>query len=161
MPRPLALGEDGTQLCTLVEATRAQAACPPCNPQLARVAPSAELAATVRAQLATAPGLPCGPDDPSCSRACLCELQQVQQVAGVDGDEVLRSCEQDLDASGLEGWCCIDPARGKGSYDLVRNCPANEPRRIRFLGQAPTSDSTVLTVCPTRGPDGPPLGEGR
>ncbi|MEY2930408.1 MAG: hypothetical protein RL033_1157 [Pseudomonadota bacterium] len=161
LPRPLAVEDDGTVACTLVETlprrqrdplTGAQLACPPCQAQLGRKVLEPALDAAVRGQLALAPDRPCNPGDPSCSEACSCELQQVQQVQGVDGAAALRSCQQDADPGGIEGWCYIDPTRGIGSSELTRNCPANEPRRIRFLGQAPAAGATLLTLCPDPSP---------
>jgi hypothetical protein len=106
----------------------------------------------VRATLAAQPSRPSGTEDPTCSRACTSELQQVQQFQSDSAAEALRACQEEPAPSGLEGWCYIDPARGIGSAELVSSCPVNEQRRLRFPGQGPAEGSNVMLVCPEARP---------
>jgi hypothetical protein len=126
--------------------TNAQLACPPCDARYARKIPDAEVDAVVRAQLAIEIGKPCGQDDPSCSRACLCEIQQVQQVQGANPQEALRVCRQDLDAPGVEGWCYVDDSAGSNP-ELVANCPATQRRLLRFVGSGLGANTTTFVAC--------------
>jgi hypothetical protein len=155
LPRALDVDDDGTVPCTLVETTpqpprdsvsNAQLACPPCEAQYARKVPDAEVDAVVRGQLAIEIGRPCGQDDPSCSQACLCEIQQVQQVQGANPQEALRVCRQDLDAPGVEGWCYVDDSAGSNP-ELVANCPATQRRLLRFVGRGLGANTTTFVAC--------------
>jgi len=156
LPRGLTVEEDGTVPCTLVEttpkpptdpATGAQLACPPCEAQFARKVPGDKLNAVVRGQLALEAGKPCGPEDPTCSQACLCEVQQVQKVDGANATEALRICREDEDAAGVEGWCYIDADQDVGNPALVANCPATEKRLLRFVGRGLAPNTTTFVAC--------------
>src|SRR6185295_7007057 len=100
LPRALVVDQaDGTVPCSLVETTPqppkdpttgAELACPPCEAQFARKIPDPQVDRQVRGQLALEIGKPCGSADPTCSRACLCEVQQVSQVDRPDKARALH-----------------------------------------------------------------------
>jgi hypothetical protein len=155
LPRELEVDEQGNVPCTLVETTpqpprdpvtNAQTACPPCDARFARRNPDPEVEAVVRGQLAIEIGRPCGADDPTCSRACLCEIQQVQQVEGVNPTEALRVCRNDLDAGGVQGWCYVDDSEGSNP-ELVASCPATQRRLLRFVGSGLGANTTTFVAC--------------
>src|SRR6185295_5870405 len=154
LPRALSVDADGSVPCTLVETTPQppkdpvsgnDLACPPCDPRFARKIPDPKVDVVVRGQLAIELGKPCGANDPTCSKACLCEVQQVQQVEGADKDQALRICRQDTDAQGVEGWCYV--AGGPGNNpELVSKCPATQKRLLRFVGRGLGANTTTFVA---------------
>jgi hypothetical protein len=156
LPRALTVNADGTVPCTLVETTPqppkdpntgAALACPPCEAQFARKVPDPQVDAVVRGQLANEIGKPCGADDPSCSRACLCEVLQVQQVDRPDAQRALQICKNDTDAAGVEGWCYVDDDPSTSNPELVANCPATQKRLLRFVGRGLGANTTTFVAC--------------
>jgi len=155
LPRALSVDADGSVPCTLVETTPQppkdpvsgnDLACPPCDPRFARKIPDPKVDVVVRGQLAIELGKPCGANDPTCSKACLCEVQQVQQVEGADKDQALRICRQDTDAQGVEGWCYVDDGPGNNP-ELVSKCPATQKRLLRFVGRGLGANTTTFVAC--------------
>jgi hypothetical protein len=135
--------------CTLVESvTRPSGACV-CDAAIARRAPDEQTSELIRAELATDIDKPCGVDDPSCSRACLCEVLQVQQVPGQDPVAALRACQEDESASGVEGWCYIADTDSQqiGNPELVAACPPTERQVLRFVGQGLRRNTTTFVSC--------------
>ena len=146
LPRPLLTGEDGTVACNLVETIpQPERACN-CDATSGRRTPDEVLDATVREQLADQDPSPCAANDPTCSNACLCEVLQVQQVTG-NRPDALESCRNDLEVTGVEGWCYVDADRGLGSDELVENCPATQRRLLRFVGRGLEANSTTFVAC--------------
>lgn len=149
LPRGLLTDADDSVPCTLVETVpRPREACE-CDPAIARRLPDDETAALIRAELARDVGAPCGADDPSCSRACLCEVLQVQDAQNPEPVEALRACQEDLDADGVEGWCYVaDTARQQiGNPELVAECPATQRQVLRFVGQGLRRNTTTFVAC--------------
>ncbi|MEO8184701.1 MAG: hypothetical protein ABI895_38320 [Deltaproteobacteria bacterium] len=155
LPRALSVDEDGSVPCNLVETTPqppkdpvtgAELACPRCEAQFARKDPEPNVDSVVRGQLSREQGKPCGANDPTCSKACLCEVQQVQDVQGADKARALQTCRQDLDAVGVEGWCYVD-ADARNNPELVRNCPATQKRLLRFVGRGLGANTTTFVAC--------------
>ena len=145
LPRSLNTAEDGTVACNLVETIpRPEGPCV-CDPNFARRAPDAVLDQVVRSQLASERGSPCG-DDQNCQQACLCEVLQVQQVE-TNPANALDVCQQDPDASGVEGWCYVDADRDIGNPELVENCPATQRRVLRFVGRGLEPNTTTFVAC--------------
>jgi hypothetical protein len=135
--------------CTLVETvTRPTEACV-CDPAIARRAPDEQTSARIRAELANEVGNPCGVDDPTCSRACLCEVLQVQQVPGQDPVASLRACQEDVSASGVEGWCYIADTESQqiGNPDFVAACRPTQRQVLRFVGQGLRRNTTTFVAC--------------
>jgi len=157
LPRALVVDQaDGTVPCSLVETTPqppkdpqtgAELACPPCEAQFARKVPDPQVDRQVRGQLALEIGKPCGTADPTCSRACLCEVQQVSQVDRPDKDRALQICRNDTDATGVEGWCYVDDDPRFSNPQLVANCPATQKRLLRFVGRGLGANTTTFVAC--------------
>jgi hypothetical protein len=149
LPRGLLTASDDSVPCTLVETVpRPSEACE-CDPAAARRAPDERTASLVRAELASDPDEPCGAGDPSCARACLCEVLQVQDAANPDPDEALRSCQEDPDANGVEGWCYVadNALQSVGNPELVAECPATKRQLLRFVGQGLGRNTTTFVAC--------------
>ena len=100
----------------------------------------------VRGQLALDPTTPCAESDPNCTRSCLCEVLQVQQVEGASAD-ALERCQSNPEVSGVEGWCYIDQDQGVGSPALVEDCPDTQKRLLRFVGQGLAANTTTFVAC--------------
>ena len=147
LPRPLNINEaDGTVACNLVETIPQPDGQCNCDPARARRDPDPVLASVVRDQLANERGNLCGTDDPNCVGACLCEVLQVQQVT-TNPTDALDVCQNDPDASGVEGWCYVDADLGVGSEQLVENCPATQRRLLRFVGRGLEPNTTTFVAC--------------
>jgi hypothetical protein len=149
LPRSLNTNQaDGTVACNLVETIprpEPGSQCV-CDSAIARRAPDPVLNTVVRAQLAADRAQPCGSGDPNCTNACLCEVLQVQQVTSNPAN-ALQVCQNDENASGVEGWCYIDADQGLGNEELVENCPATQRRLLRFVGRGLEPNTTTLVAC--------------
>jgi hypothetical protein len=149
LPRGLLTGADGSVPCTLVEVTpRPDEPCE-CDPAIARRAPESSTASAIREQLASDRAAPCGDEDPSCARACLCEVLQVQQAANPDPEAALAACRQDPNASGAEGWCYIADTELQtiGNPELVAGCPPTKRQLLRFVGEGLRRNTTTFVAC--------------
>ncbi len=149
LPRPLLINPaDDTVSCNLVETIprpAAGAACL-CNAAIARAKPDPVVESVVRSQLVKERVSPCADGDDDCSDACLCEVLQVQQVTANPPD-ALQRCQNDPDATGVEGWCYVDADQGVGSDELVENCPATQRRLLRFVGRGLEPNTTTYVAC--------------
>ena len=146
LPRPLIINPaDDTVSCNLVEAIPQPEGPCVCNPTIARAEPSPVVASVVRGQLAIERGDPCGADE-SCSRACLCEVLQVQNVPS-NPTNALEVCREDPDAAGVEGWCYVDADQEVGNPELVENCRPTERRILRFVGSGLSPNTTTFVAC--------------
>jgi hypothetical protein len=85
--------------------------------------------------------------DPNWNKFC-----EIVQTTGAQ----LDACQQDastvpLDASGkdVNGWCYVDPGQNiHSSADIVKDCPANEQRLIRFVGNGnPSAGAKLFITC--------------
>jgi len=146
LPRSLNTAADGTVACNLVETIPQPEGECECDPNFARQRPDDVLDSVVRGQLSTELGRPCGEADPNCTRACLCEVLQVQQVQ-TNPPNALEVCRDDPDASGVEGWCYVDADQGLGNEELVENCPATQRRLLRFVGRGLEPNTTTFVAC--------------
>jgi hypothetical protein len=149
LPRSLLTGEDDTVACTLVETLPQPKAACECDPAIARRRPDERVDALVRGQLIKEAGKPCADDDPLCSKACLCEVLQVQQADTPDPREALRACREDAEVSGVEGWCYVaDTAEQSiGNPELVKDCRPTERRLLRFVGGGLQKNTTTFVAC--------------
>jgi hypothetical protein len=146
LPRGLTVAEDDTVACNLVETTpQPQGECV-CDPAFARQRPNEVVDSVVRGQLANDTVSRCAADDPNCTRACLCEVQQVQNVPN-NPDGALQVCQQNEQASGVEGWCYVDEEQGIGNPALVEDCPATARRKLRFVGGGLAPNTTTFVFC--------------
>ncbi len=134
---PLPFFDDGSVPCTVTELTRTDAydahgnpLCPPC--QGARTTPGAAYIARLRSE-------PTYIED---GLACACELRQLE------GD-ALRSCiRDDVVDPNLVGWCYVDARSPDANQRLLRGCPVDEKRLVRFVGRGvPAPDSLTLISC--------------
>jgi hypothetical protein len=149
LPRGLLTAADDSVPCTLVETVpRPSGACE-CDPASARSVPDERTASLIRAELASGEDRPCAGDDPNCLRACLCEVQQVQDAANPDPAEALRACQQDEDANGVEGWCYVadTPLQSVGNPELVAECPATKRQLLRFVGEGLGRNTSTFVAC--------------
>jgi hypothetical protein len=148
LPRGLTVAEDDTVACNLVETTPQLAPGEACNcdPRVARVPPNEVVDSVVRGQLANDVVSRCAADDPNCTRACLCEVQQVQDVDS-NPDDALEVCRQNELASGVEGWCYVDDEQNIGNPALVADCPATARRKLRFVGGGLAPNTTTFVFC--------------
>jgi hypothetical protein len=152
LPRALSPADDGTVPCTLVETvSRPDEACA-CDPAAARRVPDERTSSLIRAELARDRTEPCGASDPTCERACLCEVLQVQKVPGQDPQSALRACQQepeDGDVSGVEGWCYVADTATQhiGNAEIVADCPSTQRQLLRFVGQRLAADSKTFIAC--------------
>ena len=144
LPRPLEVKADGSVPCTLVEVQPNAETCS-CDPTTARVKPNRAVEQSVRQQLASGEGTPCGVDDPQCQRACLCEVQQIVT------EPALSACRNE-DNPTAEGWCYVadsdDQHIGKPAF--VDECLATERRVLRFVGQGIRKGSFTVISCSGR-----------
>jgi hypothetical protein len=145
LPRPLELAPDGSVPCTLVEVLPGASTCA-CDPTRARSKPSTLLDQSVRRQLASGAGKPCGSDDPECGKACLCEVDQI--VA----EPALRACRNDEIPAGAEGWCYIADSDQQhiGNPALVSECRPTERRLLRLVGEGTQKGALTLISCSGR-----------
>jgi len=133
LPRPLALGPDGSAQCAVVEAIQASSC--GCDAGQNRRPVSGTLASAARREL-RALGR-CGEDLP-CESICLCEI-------GAATDPV--SCQNDAEPQGT-GWCYVAPDHGFGNPALVASCPETSRQLVRFAGEeTPAPGATVLVAC--------------
>lgn len=149
LPRGLLTAADDSVPCTLVETVPRPSETCECDPAAARRVPDERTASLIRAELASDVNGPCGADDPTCQRACLCEVLQVQDAANPDPEEALRACQEDPDANGVEGWCYVadTPLQSVGNPDLVAECPATKRQLLRFVGEGLGRNSTTFVAC--------------
>ncbi len=77
-----------------------------------------------------------------CERACACQLPQLR------GSE-LAACQESALASGIDGWCSIDPSQGIGDPQFVTDCRVGHPRTLRLLGNLERlKDEALFLTCP-------------
>jgi hypothetical protein len=77
-----------------------------------------------------------------CETMCAC---QVPQLSGRE----LSECQTNAVATGINGWCSIDPSQGVGSSEFVSDCRAGQPRTLRLLGTVEAlKDNHLLLTCP-------------
>jgi hypothetical protein len=148
LPRGLLTAEDDSVPCTLIESLPQPDTACVCDEAAARRTPDASTADFIRSQLVKDPSQPCGSDDPTCSRACLCEVLQVQE-ANPNPEEALRACREDIETPSVEGWCYVADTELQhiGNPELVAECPATSRRILRFVGQRLAANSTTFVAC--------------
>ncbi|HEU5072886.1 MAG TPA: hypothetical protein VFU02_01910, partial [Polyangiaceae bacterium] len=79
---------------------------------------------------------------PDCRKACACQLPQLSGGA-------LRTCQTDALASGLDGWCSIDPSQNVGDPQFVSDCRVGYPRTLRLLGRFEgLAGENLFLTCP-------------
>ncbi len=82
------------------------------------------------------------PSTPACSTLCVCE---VLEAAGASATDCLNNVTP---AASTSGWCYVSPTEGIGLPSLISTCPTNQPRLIRFLGDAaPATGESFALAC--------------
>jgi len=77
-----------------------------------------------------------------CGAACACQLPQLSGAA-------LERCQTDALASGIDGWCSIDPSQSVGDPQFVSDCRIGHPRTLRVLGKLEAlRDEDLFLTCP-------------
>jgi hypothetical protein len=149
LPRGLLTAADESVPCTLIEAIAQPDGACECDPAIARRVPDERAAAVIRSELARDEHQPCAVSDPSCKRACLCEVLQVQQAQNPDPAAALEACREDVNASGVEGWCYIADTELQqiGNPELVAECPATARQLLRFVGQGRRRNTITFVTC--------------
>ena len=156
LPRTLPSGlpgsdHDGLVSCFVAELKPGSCDCA----QTARVPlPAASLTAAVK-QL-TASGACGGSSGVSCDTLCGCGIVQATGTASDQSSE-LYACQNALTpAPSVNGFCFIDQTRTDasgapaplGNPAIVAECPASDPRLLRFVGAAtPASGASVFLGC--------------
>ncbi|KYF94355.1 hypothetical protein BE20_00730 [Sorangium cellulosum] len=140
LSRPLTPDAGGQLSCLLLEARNSEGACD-CGDRRARIDvaeahPSAE-AAVLSVDIAKAAGWD-----------CVCEIEQLAGAAA----EVCRTDSDDnlsVNSYDVHGWCYVDPSNGLGDPAIVADCPSNERRKIRFVGEGEAQrGATLFIYCP-------------
>ena len=84
---------------------------------------------------------------------CFCEITQ---LSGASPGEPLYECQNQntenvvIDGETVDGWCYVDAATVPplGNPDIVDNCPINEKRIIKFVGEGKGAiGSTLFITC--------------
>lgn len=140
-PRSLVPEPDGSVPCSAIEVLEQGSDCD-CGALPNRLEVSADTARSVRDQLQRT-GHCDGSIGIPCSSLCVCELPQLE------GD-ALSQCQNSLEAPTEPGFCYVSAGPGEpqvGNPLFVRDCPADEKRLLRFVGDTPAPHSQVFLSC--------------
>ena len=153
LPRTLTADPTTGQVpCLILEARNTNGSACTCDPTLGRSnVSSAHQAAVMQAQQQSMGE----------TWNCFCEINQtlndpntmcpVTETTGAPANCNLTSCQNDVNPmSSANGWCYVDDtgATAIGNPTLVKNCPSNDRRLIRFVGAGqPQSGATVFITC--------------
>jgi hypothetical protein len=146
VPRPLPIASDGSVACAVYSAHLvADSTECACNEPWRRPAP--EAARRLFEPELVANSMCGGTTGIDCADFCLCETVP---ATGESAD----SCLEDLVPSPSSGgWCYVDPENGRGSTDLVANCPASMRRLVRVLpDESNPDDGTSYLIACSGGP---------
>lgn len=143
--RDLAVREDGSASCIVVEATPPELATEPTCESVssARASVTPQVAKEVLRKM-EAGGRCGGAGQPACESYRLCEIKQLLASSDPVG---LDSCLNDPIATSGDGWCYVDPPKA-GSEAVVKNCGPTEKRKLRFVGKGtPLNKTVTVVVC--------------
>jgi len=74
---------------------------------------------------------------------CFCEIQQLTVETGLE-----QCLNSETEPQNVHGWCYVDPAAGKGSWDVVKDCPETQKRIIRMVGEGQgATGATLFITC--------------
>jgi hypothetical protein len=137
LPRPFDVEQSGQIACRIAETSFGSCDCSAPGRSDATPADLARLEA--QAQSLGFCGDGTGID---CTSLCACGLAR---LAG----DALETCQNQVsDPTDLHGYCYVDPSAGAGNPELVRGCPTNQERKLRFLGEdVPAADKLSMIVC--------------
>jgi hypothetical protein len=129
--------EHGHTSCVVLEAqTSGQ-----CNCSNGRSIPDADSMNAVRDDLRGS--LLCDTaTSPPCSQVCACQVPEAEGAA-------LTTCRSASDPNAqAPAYCYVDPDKGLGDPGLVRECPVNKRRLLRFVGaDTPVKGSLAYMAC--------------
>ncbi|HVK66029.1 MAG TPA: hypothetical protein VM694_16215, partial [Polyangium sp.] len=146
LPRTLTPDDDGNVPCLILEARNTQGAGCVCDPLKARTDIPAEGPKAKAVQLAK--------EDPAATKAgwdCFCEITQTKNT---DTRDERTACQDDsseepqIDGQAVNGWCYVDGTTTPptGNVEIVKDCPANERRIIRFVGAGEAQPGATLFI---------------
>lgn len=131
------LSEQGGKLdCAVIEAVT-NSVWADCIDKGRQLVPQA-LAEAVRRQMKADEMCDLGEGSVACDSLRFCALQQLTDDMD-PATQPLTRCQNEPGfetMSTVPGFCYIDPALGIGSKELVGNCPANQQRKLRIVGDA-------------------------
>jgi hypothetical protein len=151
LPRTLTPDAQGRVACTILEARNAGPVCT-CDAKRARRAvPASDQAVLAQVQASSLAK--------SEDWNCYCELVQAgdpvdstpQELAACVGDAsaipVIVGGKED--GTNANGWCYVDTSQSSSANpDIVKNCPTDQKRIIRFAGDTMTgNNSTLFITC--------------
>jgi len=149
LPRPLPVESDpaaaafGKVPCAVVEATPENGDACGCDTGHGRSdfgATDATLRSAVREELRQEGRCDAG-TGPKCNDFCLCKLDALSGPA-------LDACQNGRENGSMFGYCYVDPAQGIGDPALVAECPAQNRRSLRFVGEGvPANGSITFMAC--------------
>lgn len=85
----------------------------------------------------------------SCPDHCLCEIVQLEGRSERDPLWQCQNLPQGVDPD-VFGFCYVSPAQGAGDESVVAQCPADYPRRFRFVGEeTPRNGAVTFVACAT------------
>lgn len=144
LPRTLVPNEEGTVPCNIIEARNTQGQACECDIATGRtfIVPGSEQEKMVTQAKK---------DDAAATAGwnCFCELVQ---TSGADRD----ACQKDVNDPPLvngqpvNGWCYVDATTTPptGNTEIVKKCPDNEKRIVRFVGEGKGQlGSTLFISC--------------
>ncbi len=151
LPRTLTADASGQVACSIIEARKAGPVCA-CDANRARrdvqVSNQAFLAQIEASSMAASEGW-----------GCYCELVQAGDPENSTPQE-LAACVGDAsqipvivggkdDGTNANGWCYVDPSQTPSENpDIVKDCPLNEKRILRFAGDTMAgNNSTLFITC--------------
>jgi hypothetical protein len=150
LPREVAVNEDGTYPCAVVEAMPATGPEYACSATPGRGSPDPTLIEPsferlrLSGRCGNAAGLlPCDQ-----SAWTLCEIVQAGDPTAQRSHTTQCETLEDKDAVTEVGWCYIDGPGNIGNPALVAKCDLNEQRILRFVGaDTPKKGATALIAC--------------
>lgn len=142
LPRTLVPDAQGNVPCVIVEASNTQGQGCSCDPSLARldIVPGSKQAKVVD-------GAKLDPGYKTAQWDCFCEIAQTQ---GSERD----ACQNDLanpplvNGQPVNGWCYVDATTSPptGNAEIVKKCPENEKRILRFVGAGEAQTGATLFI---------------
>jgi hypothetical protein len=76
-----------------------------------------------------------------CEDYCICPIPQAE------GDSATDCLNNPIPAESRSGWCYVDPARGRGSDELVAHCPGTQRGTVRILPEVVADVSKVYVLA--------------
>jgi hypothetical protein len=152
LPRKLTPDAQGRVDCTVIEAHKSVGACGCDLARAHRAVPAADQAILTAVKDSTFV------KDGALN--CFCEVIQAGDAVDSTPEE-LAACLGDASDPPIidggkdngqvaTGWCYVDPAQNpQASQEIVKNCPANDQRIVRFAGDTLAGNNSLMFIaCP-------------